>query len=282
MASWIEKAEEFCSNHGFGSRGKYTHLGRMFNSSDLTQLQTSQYVCAYRPRGILSGFLVIHPELQYAVFLPSASSKLQPQRIHLRIDPHLVEHGVILSAYLYNKQYVIEDLIYIDGAVVWQTRDFNERWKRMKQLLEHELCNDIHFQGGINITCATYMSLAALVEPTDDKIVEFIPFTCGQKRLVWIPERDTIRMSHASETSSSKTSIRSLPVHVVKRDASMGPDVYTLYEGDKKLGIALVRTLAASRAVRLGLANGAESLRVYTQFNKQFDKWEIIDVPETQ
>lgn len=281
MESWIEKAEEFCSKQGFGSRGKYTHLGRMFNPSDLTQLQTSQHVCAYRPRGILSGFLVIHPELQYAVFLPSVSSKLQPQRLRIRIDPRLLEHGVIASAYLYNKQYVLEDLIYIDGNVIWQTREFSDRWKRMKQLLENEMCNDLHIQGNIEITCASYMSLNQLVEPADDKIVEFIPLGASQKRLIWIPERDTARMTPASSDTSS-TSKSTSALHIAKREASMGPDVYSIYEGDKKLGVALVRTLVASRALRLGFAGGAETLRVTTQFNKQFDKWEIIDVPETQ
>jgi hypothetical protein len=69
----------------------------MFNPSDITQLQTSQFVCSYRPRGILSGFLVIHPELQYAVYLPPATSKLQPQRIHVRVNPRILEHGLIAS-----------------------------------------------------------------------------------------------------------------------------------------------------------------------------------------
>jgi hypothetical protein len=271
--SWTETVEEFVGKHGFGARGRHISLSRILNPSDLPQLQTSQFVCSYRPRGILSGFLVIHPQLQYAVYLPPAASKLQPQRIHVRVDPRHMEHGIIASAYLYNKQLVIEDLVSIDGVVVWLHRGFTERWIRLKQFLENELRHDIVLQGGTSITSTTYMSLASLAEPPDDKVVEFIP--CGgggQKRFIWIPDRTSPAKTETIAVCSSGKSI------TAKREAGMGPDVYSLYDGETKLGTALVRTLLASRALRLAFAGGSDNVRVSAQFNKQFDKWEVLNV----
>ena len=274
--SWTETAEEFIGKHGFGARGKHISLSRILNPSDLTQLQTSQFVCAYRPRGILSGFLVIHPQLQYAVYLPPATSKLQPQRFHLRIDARHMEHGVIASAYLYNKQLVVEDLVAIDGEVVWLNRGFSERWRRLKQFLESELRHDAFLQSGTVITCTSYMSLGSMAEPPDDKVVEFIPSGGGgQKRVIWIPDRATAKTEPAIGASSSGGKVL-----IAKRDVGMGPDVYSLHDGDVKLGTALVRTLVASRALRLAFAGGSgtDSVRVSAQFVKQFDKWEVLDV----
>ena len=274
--SWTEKAEEFVGKHGFGARGKHISLSRILNPSDLTQLQTSQFVCAYRPRGILSGFLVIHPQLQCAVYLPPVASKLQPQRFHIRVDSRHMEYGVIASAYLYNKQLVVEDLVAIDGEIVWMSRGFNERWARLKTFLETELRQDVFLQGGTVITSTTYMPLGSLVEPTDDKVVEFVP--CGgggQKRAIWIPDRTAIHTATATVGDDSSRG----KIHTAKREAGMGPDVYSIYDGETKLSTALVRTLTASRALRLAFASrGCDNIRVSTQFNKQFEKWEVLDV----
>ncbi len=271
--SWVEKAEEFIGKYGFGSRGKHISISRVLNPSDLSLLQSQQHVCAYRPRGILSGFLVIHPELQYVVYLPPAASKLQPQRFYVRIAPRILEHGMIASAYLYNKQFVIEDLLAIDGNVIW-SRAFSERWKRLKQFLEHEFQPDPYLQGGYAFTSTSYMAIGSLIEPADDKVIEFVACGAGgQKRMIWIPMRASASASTAATAGSGKNT------HVAKREAGMGPDVYTVYDGETKLGTALVRTLAASKALRLAFASGEnETVHVNTQFNKQFDKWEILDV----
>jgi hypothetical protein len=274
MSSWVDKTEEFIGKHGFGSRGKHISISRVLNPTDLSQLPSQQHVCAYRPRGILSGFLVIHPELQYVVYLPPAASKLQPQRFYTRINPSILEHGMIASAYLYNKQFVIEDLLAIDGHILW-SRAFSERWKRLKQFLENELRHDPFLQGGYSLTSTSYIPLGSLAEPSDDKVVEFIACAPGgQKRMIWIPVRGG---ASPPATLAGNSSVKN--AHVAKREAGMGPDVYTVYDGETKLGIALVRTLVASRGLRLAFAaSGQETICVNTQFNKQFDKWEILDV----
>jgi hypothetical protein len=268
MSSWVESAEQFCGSYGFGSRGKHIGIGRMLNPSDIPQLQTSQsMVCTYRPRGILSGFLVIPPELHYAIYLPPTASKQQPQRFRIRLTKQHHTHGMILSAYLYNKQVLIEDIIAIDGHAIWYTKPFQQRWERLRQLFTSEWRQDIYLQT-IEFQCITLLPLSGLSEPSDDKIIEFIPSGGGQKRLLWIPTRSTTSSGHSGDTKH----------HTAKRDASMGPDVYILYDGETKLGSALIRTLSASRALRLAFMSGVEGVRVQTKFNKQFDKWEVLDV----
>lgn len=283
MSTWIEKAEEFVAL-AFCSRGKYMSLSRMITPSDVSNLQTSEFVCSYRPRGILSGFLVIHPLLHYAVFLPSPSqTKLHPQRFHVRVAPSVLENGgMIALAYLYNKQLVLEDLVFMDGKTVWQNQPFIERWTRLKGFLESEFRNDRLLQDGVTITTTSYFPLAELVEPPSDKVVEFV--ACrdtgpAHKRLLWIPPRDPLPATGVSPPTGGGSGT----IHIAKQESAMGPDVYSLYEGDKKLGLALVRTLAVSKALRIAFteavgASDAAIVRVTTVWNKQFDKWEILGV----
>jgi hypothetical protein len=277
-SSWIETAEDYVS-FAFGSRGKYIHLSRMIDSTDIPKLQTSACVGTYRPRGILSGFLVIHPQLQYAVFLPSASqTKQQPVRLHVRIAPSVLENGGLIAlAYLYNKQLVVEDLIAVGKQTVWQKLPFVERWKRLQQFLETEFMNDSYLQDKYTITSQTYVPLAELAEPSEGKVVEFV--VCDEtgpahRRLLWIPPRED-----GGGAGGGGSATCGGTTYLAKRESSMGPDVYSLYDGDKKLGIALIRTLVASKALRLAFnAGSADTVRVVTAWNKQFDKWEILGV----
>lgn len=272
---WIEKAQEFYEKHagGVGSRG------RILNNSDLALLQTSQFVCAYRPRGILSGFLMIHPDIPFAVYLYPPSSKLKAQRIRLRMNPCIHEKGMILSAYIcntpykQNKKLVIEDLIYANGTNVWNSQGFIQRWKLLKTYMEH-LCDDPYFQD-FTISFTSYMSIktASLAEPSNDSILEFVPCEPrgGLKRLIWVPTRST-----AADAVTATENI-----YHAKRDISLNPDVYILYDtAGTKLGNALLRTLVVSKALREAFVSTPEYVPVYTQFNKQFDKWEIMGVAE--
>jgi hypothetical protein len=285
--TWTEMAEEFVAVHGLGARGKHAALSRMFNpTTDMPTLHSSKLVCAYRPRGILSGFLVIHPQLQHAVYLPPPSAVAgkpqSPMRFWMRLAPSVLEHGMVASAYLYNKQVVVEDLVYMDGVSVWHTRPFPDRWARLRRWLEQEVRQDVRLQGGISLSCTSYMSPGALVEPPEDKVVEFVPCDAvgggRQRRILWIPERGA---GTGAGAGAGAVVTAGDATHMVKREAVMGPDVYSVHDGDKKLGIALVRTLTVSRALRLAFAaagSDCETLRVQTKYNKQFDKWEIMGV----
>ena len=59
---------------------------------------------------------------------------------------------------------------------------------------------------------------------------------------------------------------------VAKRETLLGPDVFSVWRGGEKVGLALVRTLAISKALRLAKE---DSIKVNATWNKQFDKWEI-------
>ena len=55
----------------------------------------------------------------------------------------------------------------------------------------------------------------------------------------------------------------------------MGPDVFSVWRSEEKLGLALVKTLAISRALRV--AEGA-TIPIEAVWNKGFDKWEIMKI----
>ena len=66
---------------------------------------------------------------------------------------------------------------------------------------------------------------------------------------------------------------------VAKRETAMGPDVFSVWRGEEKLGLALVRTLAISRALRT--ASGT-TIPIEAVWNKGFDKWEIVKIMTPQ
>jgi hypothetical protein len=64
-----------------------------------------------------------------------------------------------------------------------------------------------------------------------------------------------------------------------KKETAIGPDVYSLWKGEERLGIALVRTLEISRALRL---TKQPEIRVHAEWSKQFEKWEIKSVLQVE
>ena len=64
-------------------------------------------------------------------------------------------------------------------------------------------------------------------------------------------------------------------VLLAKKELGMGPDVFSVWRGDEKLGLALVKTLAISRALR---AVNSLTIPIQATWNKQFDKWEVTGV----
>jgi hypothetical protein len=115
--------------------------------------------------------------------------------------------------------------------------------------------------------------------------LEFVPDAAGQKRLIWIQRTEP---KAASAPSTPLTNLRELeekpvgsPVttvsdqFAVKKEAGMGPDVYAVFRGSERLGLALVRTLAVSRALRLA-GIGETPFPVRVEFNKTFEKYEVL------
>ena len=267
---WVATAEEFCGSYGWGARGKYIGVSRMFTDADKSALTRSKLVASHRPRGILSGFLAIVPALGYAVYLPPIAAKMGPLRIRMRVSEELKNEGAIFSAYVTRgseRAMIIEDILVWKNKSVWFTTEFAERWNSiMNMFVVQEWKNDPVLQN-IPIRLATYTSIQHIVdEPDEATVIEFVPNAPNQKRLIWIPPKDSpVASSTANPTTAGSTL-------TARRESSMGPDVYSVWRGEERLGIALVRTLAVSRALR----SASESTPIHATWNKQFEKWEIL------
>ena len=269
---WVNVAEEYCGRFGWGARGKYIGISRMMNDNDKSALSQLSMMATVRPRGILSGFLAIVPSLEYAVFLPPIAAKIGPQRIRMRINETIKDKGVIFSAYITReKVMVIEDILVWQEKSVWFTDTFRTRWNQLLSTFVTEKWREDTELQGIQIKLAEYVSTASLKEPDSSSVVEFVPNAANQKRIIWVG-------SGARPVSTSNTSpvISSVDdVFTVKKEAGMGPDVYAIFRHNERLGVAMVRTLAVSRALR---AAATETIRVSAVLNKQFEKWEVTSV----
>lgn len=276
---WVNTAEEYCGRFGWGARGKYIGISRMMNDNDKSALSQGTLVAAVRPRGILSGFLAIVPELDYAVFLPPIAAKIGPQRIRMRLSDTVKEKGAIFSAYITrDKTMVLEDILVWQEKSVWFTEPFKQRWNNtMNTFVTEHWKEDSHLQG-LSMTLATYMPLATIQEPEQGCVIEFIPNQPNQKRMIWIGQQTTQKSPQVTPTGTS-TSVNKTDVKfTVKKEAGMGPDVYAIFKNDERMGVALVRTLNVSRALRAAVADKAEMIAVSAVHNKQFDKYEIVSV----
>jgi len=262
---WVAQAEEFCGSYGWGARGKYIGVSRMFADGDKIALQRHKMVMSIRPRGILSGFLAVVPALGYAVYLPPVAARAGPQRIRMRLSDTVLKQGAIFSAYpLRDGKLILEDVLVWKGNSVWFTTPFEERWNTiMKQFVLQEWKNDPVLQTR-SIDLASYVSISDVSEPDVQSVLEFVPNAPNQKRLIWVPSKDVSAATQPLDATTKQL--------MAKQEASMGPDVYSIWRGEERLGLAVVRTLAISRALR-----GAklEAIPVDCVWNKQFEKWEI-------
>jgi hypothetical protein len=190
----------------------------------------------------------------------------------MRVSEELRTHGAIFSVYLPNpreKQIVIEDLLAWMGQNVWQTQTFAARWKLLQSLADGHWKQDNELQDGYNFTFSEYVSLGALGNPEEHQVLEFVPSAPNTKRLIWSPARGATPQTAAAPATTSKDSM------TVRREAALGPDVYSVWNAGTKVGMALVRTLAVSRALRLATS---EDIRVRVSHNKQFEKYEVVEV----
>jgi len=273
---WVAAAEEYVGNSGWGARGKTLGISRMYseNGADKALIRKEKVVASIRPRGILSGFLAVVPNLGYAVYLPPIAAKMGPQRLRLRLSPQVLADGAIFSAYFNKaKQLVIEDVLTWQHAPVWHTKPFRERWERIiadfatnhfKPMLELQ---------GTAIILAQYTSVNQIQaqEPDANHVVEFVLNGANTKRIIWIPPK----MEPTPVTQLAKEATPGADIFKVKKE--MGPDVFSVWRDDERLGLGLVRTLAISKALRLA---NLDEIAVVAEHNKQFDKWEIKSVIE--
>jgi len=275
---WVAAAEEYVGNNGWGARGKTLGISRMYseNGADKALIRKEKVVASIRPRGILSGFLAVVPNLGYAVYLPPIAAKMGPQRFRLRLSPAVLTEGAIFSAYFNRqKQLVIEDVLTWKSNPVWHTKPFKERWERIVADFANNHFKPMLELQGTAISLAQYMSVNQVQaqghEPDANHVVEFVLNGPNTKRIIWIPPKVEPATQVAKE--NAEESIPGTDVFKVKKE--MGPDVYSVWRGEERLGLGLVRTLAISRALRLA---NLDEIQVVAEHNKQFDKWEIKSV----
>lgn len=262
----IQSAQAYLTRYGWGAQGKSLGITRMFQDADVAALKSLKAVASLRPRGVLSGFLVIAPATPQCptatcAFLPPVTGKQQPFVIRMRLADSLQKEGAIFSAYSDNGDIVIEDVLVWRGKALFQSTGFEERWKTVGDLLEMWVPDDV--LQGCGIRFSEYMALAALQEPAERQVVEFVPLAPNMKRMVWVPTEDG-----ASTTATQ---------WIAKRESLIGPDIFTLWsdKGEKQAQLALVRTLATSRALRV---HPVDEFRVNTAWNKMFERWEILGI----
>jgi hypothetical protein len=270
---WVAAAEEFIGKHGWGARGHNLGISRMFGTGDKMTLVRNSMAVTLRPRGVLSGFVAVVPGAG-VVYIPPIAAKVPPQRIRLRISDTLRAEGAVFSAYLTRDspcRLVLEDILVWRGEAVWKSKPFSERWNNlMAEFVAEHFRADSELQG-CDIELARYLSPQTIGEPSEKEVVEFIPESAGSKRLIWMPPRTTIIVKPAMESEKSAS-------FTVRKEAGMGPDVYAIYNADTRLGLALIRTLAVSKALRLAVSKTSEPVPVRAEHNKAFDKYEVLEV----
>jgi len=223
----------------------------------------------------------------------------------MRLSEEIRREGAIFSAYLMKDgTLVVEDVLVWKKNPVWSTKPFHERWKLLAQFLETEFRQDTALQG-LRISVANYEPLSAMKRPDASSVLEFVPNGMKQKRLIWIEERSpagpsttrsvapvskivllrkppvsTNVITEATVQTAVQTPVQTpvLPSSgstgsmVARRETLLGPDVFSVWRDGEKLGLALVRTLAISKALRLAKE---DSIGIKAIWNKQFEKWEI-------
>jgi hypothetical protein len=275
---WVAAAEEFIGNCGWGARGHNLGISRMFGTGDKMTLVRNNMAIAIRPRGLLSGFLAIVPKGSGGgvVYVPPIAAKVPPQRIRLRISDTLRADGAIFSAYLTRetpRRLVIEDILVWRGEAVWKTQSFSYRWNHlMAEFVQKHFRPDAALQE-CEVALATYLSPHTVSEPSANEVVEFVPDAPSMKRLIWMPPR-----LEPVSTTVSKAADSAPANYTIRKETGMGPDVYAIYNGSTRLGLALIRTLAVSKALRLAVAASTEPVPVRAEHNKSFDKYEVLEV----
>jgi hypothetical protein len=275
---WVAAAEEFLGKHGWGARGRNLGVSRMFGTGDIGSCVRNAHVAALRPRGVISGFLTIVPGTG-VVYIPPIAAKVPPQRLRLRVSSQLLTNGAIFSAYMTRESprtLVIEDILVWNGTDVWSGRKFSDRWNNLlAEFAAAHFRSDTILQG-CAVVFATYCAPNTLSEPDEKHVIELVPEAAGVKRLIWMPPRAAPVLTPASEADVPAMKEQQFSV---QKEVGMGPDVYAVYKGATRLGLALVRTLAISKALRLACGPvGGAAVPVRAELNKTFEKYEILEV----
>ena len=252
---------------------------RMYNDSDLENFSKYKYFGKYRPRGVLSGLLVIKNTRTPIEFIQPNRPKIT---IRLRIHESFTENGsAIFLAYLQKNKtdesqiLMIEDLLLFENKNLFQTMNFEDRWK----LVEHFFTStspklftqDSIISNNIYVKCSTYYSMIDIPKPEllttidsslTNPILEMIPNNKNMKKIIILLEKE----------SDSK-------VFIAERIIGKGPDLFYLKKEESKESdeylekIAAVQKLEISKALRK-----LTTAKVKCIYNEKFEKYEIIEI----
>jgi hypothetical protein len=102
-------AVAYCNHQGWtGTAG----TARLCKEDDMEMVRRKEAAVGLRPRGILSGFLVIVPGCKgLLTFIPPAAEKASPFLFRARLHPDITTYGCVLSAYRNKGEIVIEDVL---------------------------------------------------------------------------------------------------------------------------------------------------------------------------
>jgi len=308
-------AEQYLASFGLGNQQALmleTHVGkvrplrlsRLMQEADLSIMRSNQGSMAVRPRGVVSGFLVIQEFC--STYVPF---KGRPEQVRLRVSDDM-RKGTVFMAYKQQQTLVLEDVIVWKGGLVWASKTFPERWFLLNKFFTNHATLDQALQR-MSIRPVTFVQPTAAPAFDAKSVLEWIPHAPGQRRLLFVPNGEaepvhtepavlqsvvaerlravlsppTVVSQPITNTVSNPTTTVARPqtqttqsvgtAIIAKRDPS-GPDVFQLWRGSESLGMALIRTMAISKALRL--AKG-EEIPVEAVLNNKFHKWEIINVP---
>jgi hypothetical protein len=316
-------AEQYLASFGFGNqqahmldstlgvgKGQIRQLrvSRLLQESDLSIIKSYPGSLVVRPRGVMSGFLVIQEF--HTIYIPF---KGRPEQIRLRVSDDM-RKGTIFMAQRTQQGMVLEDVLVWKGDMVWTSKTFPDRWSMLRDFFTNHVALDSVLQR-ISVKPVTLVPTSSIPAFDTKSVLEWIPHSPGQRRLLFVPNGEpelvhasaqlqiqkpdvrtaatveqprniliipeeqkhitevpeptlALSLTAAPQTTETKGSI------VAKRDAS-GPDVFQLWRGAEALGMALIRTMAISKALRLVKT---EEIPVEATFNGKFHKWEIINV----
>lgn len=245
---------------------------RMYNDSDLDSFSKYKYFAKYRPRGILSGLLVIKNNKTPIEFIQPNRPKLS---IRLRIHESFTEKGpAIFLAYLQKNKsddfqtLMIEDLLLYENKNLFQTMSFDERWKIVNNFFTSTspklFTADSIISNNIKVECSVYYSLFELPKPEELKefnnpILEMVPNNKNMKKIIILLEKE----EHSK-------------VFIAERILGKGPDLFYLKkEGTEEYleKIAAIQKLTISKELRK-----LTTAKVKCIYNEKFEKYEIIEI----
>jgi hypothetical protein len=261
--SLVTSATQYLGRYGWGTQGKMLGISRMFQDADVNGMKRGKMVASTRPRGVLSGFLAIVPDLQQVIYLPPVAGKIPARMVRMRLSSELLKEGAILSCYWDGGDLVLEDVLVWRGKPVWQQMTFVERWNECM----HSFCTMWHPDDvlqGCTVRMVEYVSLHQIVKPGDREVLEFVPNTANTKRMIWLPNEESEEKEYTK--------------HTARRELIIGPDIFSVWSSGEKverLGIAYIRTLAVSKKLRV---HSSDEFQVQTQWNKMFERYEIVDI----